>query len=119
MFLGFDEGIHTVEGNTAVVADDAAAAVGVGKTGDDVAVTGGADGCGVHVEDTVVVCLAVFGEDVLQVFVNGVAVGLEGLDDHAPTTVGHDGTLEGGVGLQTNDEFVVLVDVAGCVGGDA
>ncbi len=83
------------------------------------AVTGGADGCGVHVEDTIVVGLAVLGEDVLQVFINGVAVSLERLDDHTPTTVGHDGTLEGGVGLQTNDEFVVLVDVARCVGSDA
>ena len=46
-----DQEVRAVEGEAAVVADDAAAAVGVGQAGDDVAGAGGADPRGVDVED--------------------------------------------------------------------
>jgi hypothetical protein len=42
LLLG-DQEVRAVEGEAAVVADDAAAAVGVGQAGDDVAGAGGAD----------------------------------------------------------------------------
>src|SRR5699024_12504581 len=38
-----DQGVGAVQGQAPVVADDAAAAIGIGQTGDDVAGAGGAD----------------------------------------------------------------------------
>jgi len=72
----------------------------------------------VHVEDAVVVRLAVLAEDLTDHRVGLVAVGLQRLLDHPVATVGHDRALEGSVRLQPDDELVGLVDVAGGVRGD-
>ena len=116
--LELDEPVDAVQGHAAVVADDAAAAVGVGQTGDDVARARGADARGVDVEDGVVVGLAVAGEDLLDLGVDLLARLLDRLGDHAPPAVGHHGALERGVGLQADDDVVVVGDVAGGEGVD-
>ena len=118
VLLGGDQPVHPVEGDAAVVADDPAAAVGVGQAGDDVRPARGLDPLRVDVEHTVVVRLAVGREDLLDGRVDLVAVGLERALDHAPAPVGDHGPLERGVGLQADDQLVVLVDVAGCVRRD-
>ena len=73
---------------------------------------------GVDVEDRLIVGLAVFREDVLDVLVGF----LPGLQDgglhHAPAAVGHHRPFQRGVGLQTDDHIVVLADVAGGKGID-
>src|SRR5690625_7689781 len=58
-----DQGVGAVQGQAPVVADDAAAAIGIGQTGDDVVGAGGADPRGVDVGGRVVVGPAVAGGD--------------------------------------------------------
>jgi hypothetical protein len=73
-----DEPVDAVEGDAAVVADDASAAVGVRQAGDDAgAARRLADLGSVGVEDAVVVGLAVLGEDLVDGGVGLVAVGLQ------------------------------------------
>ncbi len=114
-----DEEVHAVERDPAVVADDAAAAVGVRQAGDDPRRAGLADVRRVGVEHAVVVRLAVLGEDLAEGRVRLVAVGLETRRDDAPAAERHDRPLERRVGLQADDDLAVLVDVAGLVREDA
>ena len=67
---------------------------------------------GIRVEDALVVRLPVLGERLHHVRVGLVAVGLEGAEHHPETAVRHDGALERGLGLEPDDDLVVLVDVA-------
>ena len=114
-----EEEVDAVERHPAIVADDAAAAVGVGQAGHDPGRACGLDVRGVGVEDAVVVGLAVLGEDLADPLVRLVAVGLEARRDHAPAAERHDRALERRVGLQADDDLVGLVDVARRVGEDA
>ena len=113
LLLLLDEEVDAVERHAAVVTDDAATAVGVGQTGDDVARARRADARGVDVEDGVVVGLAVAGEDLLDLGVDLLARLLDGGLHHAPAAVGHHGATQRGIRLQTNDDVIVLADVAG------
>ena len=110
-FLLSDEVIHAIEGHAAVVADDAAAAVGIRQAGNDVGGTRCADARGVDIEDCIVVGLAVAREDLLDLRVGFLTGFLDGLLDHAPTTVGHHGALERRIRLQANDDVIVLGNV--------
>ena len=51
LLLALDEPVHAVERDAPVVADDPAAAVGVGQSGQDVRAAAAADVGGVGVED--------------------------------------------------------------------
>ena len=120
--LACDQAVDAVEGDSTVVADDAAAAVGVGQAGDDVGVAGGAHLGGVRVEDALVVGLVVLVEDLVVLVVDVEAVVLGGLLRHLDAAVGHEGTLQRLVGLQADDLLEVLgvlTDVAGAIGGQA
>ena len=68
--------VDAVERDAPVVADDAAAAVGVGQAGQDVRAAASPDVGGVGVEDGVVVRLAVLRERLDDVRIGLVAVGL-------------------------------------------
>ena len=116
-----DELVHAVQGDAAVVADDAATAVGVRQTGEDLVVAGDLDLLGVHAEDAVVVGLAVLGEDLLDLRIGLLAGFLDGLLDHTPTAVRHHGALARHIGLQTDNHIVDFrgIDVAGREGVDA
>ncbi|MGC0352247.1 hypothetical protein RKD34_007827 [Streptomyces sp. SAI-218] len=116
--LRLDQPVGAVQRHAPVVADDPAAAVGVGQTGDDADLAGGAHGGGVGVEDAVVVGLAVGAEDLGDEGVGLVAVGLQAVLHHADAAIGHDRALERGVGLESDDQFAVPVDVARGVRGD-
>ena len=111
MLLFLDEEVHTVQGDPAVVADDAAAAIGVWQTRHDVRRAGSTDARGVDVKDGVVVRLPVFGENLLHLRVHLFAGFLDGLLNHAPAAVRHHGAFGRGVRLQTHDDVVVLGDV--------
>ena len=119
--LELDQRGDTVQGHAAVVADDAAAAVGVRQTGEDLVVAGDLDVLGVDAEDAVVMGLAVLGEDLLDLRVRLLAGLLDGLLDHAPAAVRHHRTLAGDVGLQADNDVVDLggIDVTGREGVDA
>ena len=117
-----DQGVDAVEGDAAVVADDAAAAVAVGQTGDDVSGAAGAHLRGVGVEHAGVVRLALVGVEVDDLGIDLVAVLGSGLAGDADAAVDVQGALERGVGLQADDGLalrVLGVDVAGLVGQNA
>ncbi len=66
--------------------------------------------------------LVILGEDLVELRVDLVAIGLSGLLCHADAAIGHERTLQGLVGLQADDLFHVFglgVDVAGAIGGEA
>ena len=112
--LPLDQRVRAVERDAAVVADDAAAAVGVGQARDDAGVARLAHLLGVDAEDPVVV-----GRAVLELLLDGVgelvAVGTAGGQDHAHAAEGVDRAAERLFRLQADDELVVLVQVSGAV----
>ena len=114
-----DQEIHAVQCDPTIVANDAAAPVGIGQAGDDVRRPRLADVRRIGVEHAVVVGLAVLGEDFAQERIGLVAVGFEAVCHHAPAAERHDRPLERRLGLQPDDQFVRLVDVAGRVRQDA
>jgi hypothetical protein len=78
-------------------------------------------GC-VGVKDGLVVGLAVLVEDLVILGVDLVAVALGRLLRHLDAAVGHEGTLQGHVGLEANDLLEILelgVNVAGAIRGEA
>ena len=117
LLLG-DQEVRAVERESAVVANNAAAAVGIGKTGDDVRATCCADARGVDVEHAIVVGLAVPGEDLLDIRIRFLAGFLDRGLNHAPATEGHHRALEGNVGLKADDDVIVFADVASGEGVD-
>ena len=117
LFLLLNQKVHAIQGHAAVVADDAAAAVGVGQAGEELVAAGDLDFVGVYVKHAVVVSLAVF-EDALHFRVKLAAVFFHAGAHHADAAEGHDGALEGLIGLQAHDLLQLFVDIAGCVGGD-
>ena len=118
LLLGLDQAVGSVERQTAVVADDAAAGVVVRKARQEAQRTERADLFGVNVEHAVVVRLAVVGEDVLHLLVHVRPVLLAGARDDVDAAERLDGALEQLVGLQAHDQFLLAVDVAGLVRGD-
>jgi hypothetical protein len=110
LLLTLDEPLDTIERDARVVADDAAAAVGVRQAGEDVGAAAGPHVGGVGVEYRVVVGLAVLGEDLHDLRIRLVVVGLESIYHQTETAVRQDAALERCVGLQSDDDLVVPVD---------
>ena len=117
LLLLFDEAVDAVQGHAAIVADDAAAAVGVGQAGDNMALAGGAHFVGIGAEHALVMGGAE-AEFFLHLVGELVAVGLAGLLGHAHTAEGVHAALQGAVGLQAENEFAGLVDIAGGIAGE-
>ena len=114
----FDEAVHAVQGHAAIVADDPAAAVGVGQAGDDMAAAAGAHFGRVGIKNAGVVGLAVNGEEFLHFGVEMIAVILAGLLCHPDPAVGHHRALEGLIGLEADDLFLLLIQITGPVAED-
>ena len=122
LLLELDQCIDAVQGHAAVVAHDAAAAVGVRQAGDDVGVAGRLHLRGVGIKHSLIVGAGIIGKDLVQLLAGLVAVGGASLLCHLDAAVGHEGALEGLVGLQTHDLLQILqafVDIAGAVSGQA
>ena len=88
-----DKSVNTVESNTTIVADDAAAAVCVRQASNDVGVTAFTHVLGVDIKNASVVSLATIGVEVNNLWVNLVAVGLASSHRHTNATVYHKGAL--------------------------
>ncbi len=122
VLLLLDQEVDAVQGHAAVVADDAAAAVGVGQAGDDVGVAGEPSSQGCRHRTRLIVGAAIVGKDLVQLLAGLIAVGGAGLLCHLDAAVGHEGTLQGLIGLQADDLLQILqalVDIAGAVSGQA
>ena len=76
------------------------------------------DVCGVGIEDRFVVRLSVLGKCFDHVWIGFVSVGLQGIHNHAKSAVRHDGPLERRLGLKTDDDFILAIDVARAMRGD-
>ena len=73
-FFFFDQEVDTVEGHAAVVTDDTSAAVGIRKTGYDMAVAGSFHLRCVSVKDCLIVCLVVLREDLVELLIYLISV---------------------------------------------
>ena len=62
--------------------------------------------------------LTVVGEDVLHLGIHFLAVLCTGFFHHLDTSEGFDGAAQQLVSLQTYDQLVLFLDVAGLVGSD-
>ena len=114
--FGLDQRIDAVKRHPAVIADDAAAAIGVRQAGNDAGFARGADIGGIGVEHALIVRLAIAGEDLLGFGIERLAIGLEAIGNHLGAASRHDGTLEGRIGLQPDNGFKFAVDIAGVMG---
>ena len=72
----------------------------------------------IGVEHAVIVRLSILGEDLGDLRIGFKAKGLQGGFDHPVAPVRHDRPLERRIGLQADDDLIVLVDVARLVRGD-
>ena len=117
LLLLLDQTVHAVQRNTAVVADDAATAVGIRQTGQQTDVTCITDVLGVRGEYAVIVGLVIL-ELLLDLRGDLVAVLLAGVAHHAHAAERVARTLQRLVGLEADDDLAVLVEVAGAERGD-
>ena len=118
LLLVLDQTVHAVQSHTAVVTDDTATAVGIRQTGDDVAGAAGTHLGGIGVKHAGVVSLAMGGEELFHLRIDGIAVVRTSLLRHTDAAVGHHRALEGLVGLEANDLLFLFIQIAGAVGGD-
>ena len=110
--LGFEQAIDAVERDAAIVADDAAAAVGIGKAGDDAGPAAVHDFRRIGVEHAVIVGFAVLREGFVHCRIRLEAGGLQARLDHPQPAVREDRPLERLIGLKSDDDFVVAIDIA-------
>ena len=110
--LIFDKSVNTVQSNTSVVTDDSTSSVSIGKTCKDMSTSCSTHFRSINIKYACVMCLSVFGEDMLDFGVNCVAVVGASLFSHSQTAVGHKSSLEGLISLKTNDLFEILFDIS-------
>ena len=113
--LDLTEAIGAVKRHAAVVADDAASAIGVRKAGDDAGPAAIHDLRRVGVEYAVIVRFAVLGEGLMDLGIGLEPRGFQARFHHAQAAVWKDRPLERLVRLQADDDFVVAIDVSGLV----
>ena len=102
-FFSFNQSVDTVESHTAVVTDDTSASVVVGQSGEESQRTERTDFFGIYVEHSIVVCLAVVGEDIFHTVVHFHAVFVASLAYYVDTSERLDSTFQKLVCLQTDD----------------
>lgn len=117
--LVLDQVVDAVQGNTTVVADDAAAAIAIGQTGDDVSRAASTHLGGVDIEDASVVGLALEGVALDNVLIDLIAVLAGSLASDADTAVDVQRALERLVSLETDDGLLLAVGVIDVASGVA
>ena len=117
-FFPSDELVDAVKSNAAIVADDSAAAIGVGKTGEDLVVAALHHLRGVGIEDAVVVGLLVEMEGFMDFRIDIIAIGGAGGFGHLDAAIGHESSLQRLVGLESDDGLKVFVQVARTISGE-
>mgnify|MGYP002508081812 CR=1 FL=1 len=100
------------------VADDTAAAIGIGKTRDDMGGTACSHLLVVSIEAACVMGLSVGGEELGNLGIHLIAIVGAGLLCHTDAAVGLQGALERLVGLEAYDGLLALVKVSGAMGSD-
>ena len=110
--LGLKQAIYSVERNATIIADNAAAAVGVGKAGNDGRLAALHDLGRISVENAVVVGLAILREGFVDLRIRLETSRLQSGLDHAQAAEWKDRPLERLIGLQPDDHFVVAIDIA-------
>jgi hypothetical protein len=110
--LPSDETISPIESQTAVVTDDTATRIVVRQPREEAVATEGADLVGIYIEDTIIVGLAVVGEDIGNARVNFETILMDCLLDDLVPTEGLHSTTKDLVSLQTDDDFVILINIA-------
>jgi hypothetical protein len=110
--LPSDETISPIESQTTVVTDDTATRIVVRQPREEAVATEGADLVGIYIEDTIIVGLAVVGEDIGNARVNFETILMDCLLDDLVPTEGLHGTTKDLVSLQTDDNFVILINIA-------
>ena len=117
--LVFHQAVDAVECHATIVANDAAPAIGVRQASQHAGLAAATDIGRIHVEDALVVGLAVLGEGLDHRLGQRGLVDAAGVLHHLQAAEGHDGALEGFVSLQAHHLFQRPVNVAGGVAGDA
>ncbi len=115
--LVLDQVVDAVQGHTAIVADDAAAAVGIGQAGDDVSRAASTHLGGVDIEDASVVGLALEGVALDNVLIDLIAVLAGSLASDADTAVDVQRALKRLVGLEADDGLLLAVGVIDVASG--
>ena len=108
MLLLLHQVIDTIESYPAIVADNTATAVGIRQTSDDLIMTGLAHFRSICVKYALIVGLVIFGEDLVQLRIGGIAISLAGFLRHLDAAEGHERTLQGLIGLQADDLLQIL-----------
>ena len=70
------------------------------------------DVSGVSIEHGIVMSLAILGKCLDHMRIGFVTVRLESIRHHAEAAIRHYGPLQGRVGLKTDDDFILSIDVA-------
>ncbi len=117
-FFPSNELVNAIKGNAAIVTDDPAAAIGIGKTGEDLVVTAFHHLRGVSVEDAVVVGFLIKMEGFVDFRINGVAIGGASGLGHLDAAIRHESPLQRLIGLKADDFLEVLVQIARTISGE-
>ena len=111
--LRLKQPVHAVKGDAPVVADDAAAAIGIGKAGDDAGLPALHDLGRIGVEHPVIMALAVFRERFVDLRVRLEPRRFQASFDHAQAAERKNRALERLIGLKADDHLVLAIDISG------
>ena len=109
----FEQPVHAVKRDAPVIADDAAAAIGIGKAGDDAGLPALHDLGRIGVEHPVIMGLAVFRERFVDLRVRLEPRRFQASFDHAQTAERKNRALERLIGLKADDHLVLAIDISG------
>ena len=93
ILLLLDQEIDTVQSNTAVVAYNTSAAIGIRKSGNDLVVTSLLHLRSVSIKYALVVSAAILGKDLMQLRIRLITVVLASLLSHLDTAIRHERSL--------------------------
>ena len=111
----FKQLVYAVERNAPVVADDAAAAIGIGKASDDAGLPALHDLERISVEHPFIMGLAVFCERFMDPRIGLETRRFQASLDHAQAAEREDRAFERLIGLKADNHLVLAVDVSGFV----
>ena len=114
-----DQAINAIQRDAAIVANNPAPAIGIRQTGNNPRFTRGANFRIVAIEGPLVMVLAITIERLFQRRIQRIAVGIKTGFNHANTGKRHDGAFERLIGLQTDNQLLILQDITRAIGGDA
>ena len=108
IMLLLNQEINTIKSNTAVIANDTSAAIGVRKSGNDLVVT-----CFLHlrcidIKHTLIMCFVIFCKNLMQFFTWLIPISCTSLFCHLNTTIRHESSLKRFISLKADNFFKIL-----------